>query len=151
MECVILIGLPASGKSTFFRERFARTHDHVSKDLLRSNRRPQRRQEQLVAEPLAAGRSVVIDNTNPSVAVRAPLIALAKAHGAEVVGYVFVTEAADALRRNRAREGHARVPAVAIFTARQRFEMPTPAEGFDRLFEVKMNEEERTFDVVPLL
>jgi predicted kinase len=38
MECVILIGLPASGKSTFFRERFAATHDHVSKDLLRNNR-----------------------------------------------------------------------------------------------------------------
>jgi hypothetical protein len=63
---------------------------------------------------------------------------------------VFVTEAADALRRNRAREGRARVPAVAIFTARKRFEVPTPAEGFDRLFEVRMNEEERTFDVTPV-
>jgi predicted kinase len=151
MECVILIGLPASGKSTFFRERFAATHDHVSKDLLRNNRRPQRRQEQLVAEALASGRSVVIDNTNPSVAVRAPLIAAARAHGANVVGYVFATEAADALRRNRAREGRDRVPDVAIFTARKRFEAPTLGEGFDRVFEVKLNELDRTFDVVPLL
>jgi predicted kinase len=143
--------LPASGKSTFFRERFAGTHDHVSTDLLRNNRRPKRRLEQLMAESLASRRSVVIDNTNPSVAVRAPLIALAKAHGAEVVGYVFVTEATDALRRNRTREGCNRVPAVAIFTARKRFEMPTPGEGFDRLFEVKLNEPDRTFDVVPLL
>ena len=75
MECVILVGLPASGKSTFFRERFAGTHDHVSKDLLRHNTRPERRQEQLIGESLASGRSVVIDNTNPSVAVRASLIA----------------------------------------------------------------------------
>ena len=151
MECVILIGLPASGKSTFVRERFAGTHDHVSKDLFRNNRRPQRREEQLIAESLASGRSVVIDNTNPSVASRAPLIAVAKAHGAEVVGYVFATEATDALRRNRARDGRNRVPAVAIFTARKRFETPTPGEGFDRLFQVKLNEPDRTFEVVPLL
>ena len=105
MECVILIGLPASGKSTFFRERFAGTHDHVSKDLLRNNRTRQRRQEQLISESLASGRSVVVDNTNPSVAVRAPIIAAARKHGAEVVGYFFVTDAADALRRNRARDG----------------------------------------------
>jgi predicted kinase len=151
VECVILIGLPASGKSTFFRERFAATHDHVSKDLLRNNRRPQRRQEQLIAESLASGRSVVVDNTNASVAVRAPLIAAARAHGAEVVGFVFVAEAADALRRNRARQGRERVPDVAIFTVRKRFEPPTLTEGFDRLFEVKVNEQERTFDVVPLV
>jgi len=147
MECVILIGLPASGKSTFFRERFAGTHDHVSKDLLRHNTRPERRQEQLIGESLASGRSVVIDNTNPSVAVRASLIAAARRHGAEVVGYFFVTEAGDALRRNRAREGRDRVPDVAIFTVRKRLEPPTVAEGFDRLYVVRMNEAERQFDV----
>ena len=151
MECVILIGLPASGKSTFFRERFAGTHDHVSKDLLRNNRRPQRRQEHLIAESLASGRSVVIDNTNAGVTARAPLIAAARAHGAEVVGYVFRAEAADALRRNRARQGRERVPDVAIFTVRKRFEPPTLTEGFDRLYEVRMNEQERTFEVIPLV
>jgi predicted kinase len=147
MECVILIGLPASGKSTFFRERFAGTHDHVSKDLLRNNRRPQRRQEQLIAESLASGRSVVVDNTNPSVAVRAPLIAAARKHGAEVVGYFFLTEAGDALRRNRTRPGRERVPDVAIFTVRKRLAPPTMEEGFDRLYRVGMNEAERCFVV----
>lgn len=147
MECVILIGLPAAGKTTFYRERFAATHDHVSKDLMRNVRRPQRRQEQLVSEGLTQGRSVVVDNTNPSVAVRAPLIALARAHGASVVGYYFPTDAADALRRNRAREGRARVPDVAIFTARTRLEPPSLAEGFDRLFVVRLNEPERRFEV----
>jgi predicted kinase len=147
MECVILIGLPASGKSTFFRERFAGTHDHVSKDLLRNNRRPQRRQEQLIEDSLASGRSVVIDNTNPSVAVRAPLIAAARRHGADVVGYYFVADAADALRRNRARSGRDHVPDVAIFTVRKRLEPPAMTEGFDRLFTVRMMEQERRFDV----
>jgi len=150
MECVIFIGLPASGKSTFFRERFAGTHDHVSRDLLRHNKRPQRRQEQLIEESLASGRSVVIDNTNPSVEVRAPLIAAARRRGAEVVGYFFVTEAGDALRRNRTREGRDRVPDVAIFTVRKRLEPPTMAEGFDRLYVVRINEAERRFDVAAM-
>jgi predicted kinase len=147
MECVILIGLPAAGKSTFFRQRFAGTHEHVSKDLLRNNRRPQRRQEQLIAESLASGRSVVVDNTNANVAVRAPLIALARRHGADVVGYFFVTEAGDALRRNRARTGRDRVPDVAIFTVRKRLQPPTREEGFDRLYTVKVRETEGRFDV----
>ena len=151
MECVILIGLPASGKSTFFRERFAGTHDHVSKDLLRNNRKPQRRQEHLIAESLASGRSVVVDNTNPSAAVRAPLIAIARKHGAEVSGYFFVTDAADALRRNRARQGRERVPDVAIFTARKRLEPPSTTEGFDRLFRVRLDEPQRGFEVVETL
>jgi predicted kinase len=150
MECVILIGLPAAGKSTFFRERFAATHDHISKDVLRNNKRPQRRQEHLIAESLAAGRSVVVDNTNPSATVRAPLIDIARKYRAEVVGYFFVTEAGDALRRNRAREGRDRVPDVAIFAVRKHLELPAIAEGFDRLYSVRVNEAERRFDVEPM-
>jgi len=150
MECVVLIGLPASGKSTFFRQHFAGTHDHVSKDLLRHNRRPQRRQEELIATSLASGRSVVVDNTNPSAAVRAPLIAIARAHHADVIAYFFVAEATDALRRNRAREGRDRVPDVAVFTVRKRLEAPALSEGFDRIYEVRMNEADGTFAVTPI-
>jgi predicted kinase len=147
VECVILIGLPAAGKSTFFREHLAGTHDHVSKDLMRNTRRRQRRQEQLIAESLASGRSVVVDNTNPDAATRGPIIRLGRAHGAIVIGYYFPTDAADALRRNSVREGRERVPAVAIFAARKRLEPPTLAEGFDRVFVVRVIEETRTFDV----
>lgn len=100
-----------------------------------------------MAKSLSHGRSVVVDNTNPSVAVRTPLITIARAHGAQVIGYYFPTAAADALRRNRAREGRERVPDVAIFTARKRLEPPTLAEGFDKLFVVRMSEQERRFEV----
>lgn len=149
MECVILIGLPAAGKTSFYRERFARTHDLVSKDLLRNTRRPGRRQEQLIMASLSSGRSVVVDNTNASAALRAPLIALARAHGAEVAGYYFPTEPGDALRRNRARQGRERVPDVAIFAISKLLEPPSPAEGFDRLFTVRLDEQTGTFDVSP--
>lgn len=61
----MLIGLQGAGKTTFAAQRFAETHVLISKDRLRNNRRPERRQQRLIAEALAAGRSVVVDNTNP--------------------------------------------------------------------------------------
>jgi predicted kinase len=148
-ECVILIGLPASGKTTFYRERFAGTHDHVSKDLMRNVRHPERRQQALIAESLAGGRSLVVDNTNATKAIRAAIIEAARRHGARVAGYFFPTEAGDALRRNRAREGRERVPDVAIFTVRKRLEPPVKEEGFDELCLVTIDEWTRAFDIKP--
>ena len=146
---MILIGLPASGKSSFYRGRFAASHDHVSKDLLRNSRRPDRRQQELVAAALAHGRSVVVDNTNASAASRAPLLALARAHGASAIAYFFETDVADALRRNRGREGRARVPDVAIHAIRARLEPPSAGEGFDACYAVRLNEATGRFDVAP--
>ena len=148
-ECVILIGLPAAGKTTFFRRRFEGSHAHVSKDLLRNVRRPDQRQEALITESITRGRSVVVDNTNTTRAARARLITLAKGLGATVTGYYLPADAADALRRNRGRQGRERVPDVAVFAARKRLEPPSPDEGFDRLYVVRLNEREGSFEVEP--
>jgi predicted kinase len=88
-----------------------------------------------------------VDNTNPNRAVRAEIIRLAHARSIPVIGYFFDTTAGDALRRNRARQGRERVPEVAIFTVRKRLQPPERSEGFDRLYLVRLNEGERTFDV----
>jgi predicted kinase len=138
VELVILVGLPGSGKSTFYRERFAATHVHVSKDLLKSAGRPARRQEALIADALASGRSVVVDNTNPSVTDRAALIALARAHGARVVAYFFRSTPGECLARNKLRAGAARVPNAAIFIVNKRLQPPTLDEGLDALYEVRL-------------
>jgi predicted kinase len=141
MELALFVGVQGSGKTTFYRQRFAATHDHVSLDLLRNNPHPRRRQAQLIVEALAAGRSVVVDNTNPTPANRAPLIALGRAYGAAIVGYFFVTPIADALARNRQREGRERVPDVAIYATAKKLVSPTLAEGFDRLYTVRIGED----------
>src|SRR3954452_17195046 len=104
-ELVVFIGLQGSGKSSFYHAHFAGSHDWVSKDRFPNNRNPARRQRQLVAEALGAGRPVVVDNTNPTRQDRAELIARARSLGARVVGYYFESRLADCLERNRQREG----------------------------------------------
>jgi hypothetical protein len=54
-----------------------------------------------------------------------------------VVGYLLETELKECLRRNRAREGKARVPDVALFVNRKRLQPPTLAEGFDAVYRVR--------------
>ena len=85
---MILVGLPGSGKTSFFQSRFAATHDHVSKDLLLSARDKGARQIALLEDALRAGRNVMVDNTNPRVVYWAPLEATARRHGAQVLAQV---------------------------------------------------------------
>lgn len=135
-ELAILVGLQGSGKSSFYRARLAATHDHVSKDLMPNVRRRGERQLVLVDAALAAGRSVAVDNTNPSRADRAALLALGRARGARVVVYVMETPVRESLARNRTREGRQRVPDVAVLSTARRLERPTREEGYDAIFEV---------------
>ncbi len=149
MELLLFVGLQGAGKSTFFRTHFAQTHVLVSKDLLRNNRQPQRRQLQLLEEALAAGRSVVVDNTNPTPEDRQPLIHLGQGYGATIIGYYFESSVSESLKRNRQRQGSARVPDVAIYTTAKKLQPPTYAEGFNTLFITRITGEGQ-FSVTPL-
>ena len=132
-ELVILVGLPASGKSTYYYAHFAGTHEHVSKDLMPNARDRETRQRTLIEKALAAGKSVVVDNTNPSPAIRAPLIEIGRRQGARVIAIYFPTEVRTAIMRNRGREGNAKVPNVAIFTTQKKLVPPAVEEGFDEV------------------
>jgi predicted kinase len=141
MQLVIFVGLQASGKSSFYRERFRARHVHVSKDLFRNNKNPGRRQRVLITEALGRGESVVVDNTNPTPGDRIPLIELGRSLGAEVIGYYFESKLADCLERNLLREGKARVPEVALRVTVRKLQRPTYQEGYQRLYHVRMGEE----------
>ena len=132
-DCVILVGLPGAGKSTFARAQFP-DHVYVSKDAFppgASNK--QARQDAAVRAALAAGRPVIVDNTSVTPAERAAIIGVAREFGARIVGYYLEVSTRDAIARNERREGRARVPKVAIFTAAKRLVPPSIDEGFDEL------------------
>lgn len=135
-ECVVLVGLPASGKTTFYQQRFAATHRHISKDLWPRSSSKDTRQARDLRAALHAGHHVVVDNTNPGLEDRAAIVAIAREAGARVIGYYFAATTREAVGRNRGREGSARVPDVAIFTVAKRMVAPTRGEGFDELFGV---------------
>jgi predicted kinase len=132
-ELVVLVGLQGSGKSTWVGEHLAATHAVVSKDHWPHARRREARQRRVVAELLAAGRSVVVDNTNPGPQERAPLVAAARAAGVRVRAVWLDTPEEIASARNERRSGRARVPLVGLLATRARFVPPSTAEGFDRV------------------
>ena len=132
-ELIIFVGMQAAGKSTYYHSHLAATHVHVSKDLMRTSGNRDAKQLRMIEEALAAGRSVVVDNTNPTPAVREPLIAAGRRHGARVVAVWFEAVVKDAVARNRLREGKARVPDVAMYVTARKLVRPTTEEGFDEV------------------
>jgi predicted kinase len=136
LELVILIGLQAAGKSTFRRARFDGTHAVVSKDHFPNNRRPARRQEQLIREALGAEKSVVVDNTNARREDREQLVQLARSFRARAAAYFLPSSVEESLERNARREGRARVHDVGIRSTARALVVPSWSEGFDELYEV---------------
>ncbi|SFL05336.1 AAA family ATPase [Geodermatophilus ruber] len=128
-----MAGVQGSGKSTWVGEHLAGTHVVVSKDHWPNARRREARQRRVVAELLAGGESVVVDNTNPTPEDRAPLVAAARAAGAAVRAVWLDTPVTTSAERNAARAGRARVPPAGLYGTAKRFVPPSTAEGFDRV------------------
>ncbi len=135
MEAVILVGIQAAGKSTFYRERFFQTHLRISLDLLRTRHR----ERALLAWCLSHGQRFVVDNTNIAAVERAVYIASARVAGFRVVGYVFEADVPASITRNAGRAQAEQVPAKAIGGTKKRLEWPQRGEGFDELHEVRVD------------
>jgi predicted kinase len=138
LECVLLVGLPGAGKSTYARRYFP-SHVYISKDAFApSARDKQRRQDAALRAALSSGRSAIVDNTNVTPADRAAIITIARELGAEVHGVYVEASTREAIARNEGRSGRAKVPKVAIFTCAKRLVPPSPEEGFDSLRTVRV-------------
>jgi predicted kinase len=135
----VLVGLQASGKTTFCQRMLGPGFVVVSKAHFRHARHPQRRQMHLVEEALSTGRDVVVDNTNPSPQEWAPLIDAARAHGARVIAYWFPPDLAGSLQRNAARPDEARIPEIGLRATLARLLRPRVQDGFDEVFAVEFD------------
>jgi predicted kinase len=141
MELLIFIGVQATGKSSFWRERFLDSHLRLNLDMLKTRHR----EKLLFNACLEAKAKCVIDNTNLARADRARYIGPACAAGFKVHGFFFESRVTDALRRNTLRPANAQVPELAIRDAVKRLQLPEPGEGFDTLTFVRITPE-NTFD-----
>ncbi len=136
MEAVIFAGIQATGKTSFYRERFFDTHLRINLDMLRTRHR----EEILVHACIEAKQPFVIDNTNPSTEERARYIRPARRGGFRVIGYYFRSSVKEALARNARRTGKARIPEKGIFGTHKRLRLPDFEEGFDDLYYVHVDE-----------
>jgi predicted kinase len=133
MELVLLIGIPATGKSTFARERLFGTHLRINRDMLKTARR-----ERVLFEAcLSSSTLLVVDNTNVTRAERARFVLPARAAGFQVRGFFFESRVRDALKRNETRGRP--VPDAAVLGRAGALELPSLVEGFDELFFVRLS------------
>ena len=139
MEAVIFVGIQGSGKSTFFKERFFDSHIRINLDMLRTKNR-----EKLILEAcLEAKQKFVIDKTNLTREDREKYIVSAKKFRFKIIGYYFQSNLEKALDRNNQRQGKAKIPDKGLFSSFKKLQIPQFDEGFDELFYVSINEENK--------
>ncbi|ELR24286.1 DNA 3'phosphatase [Acanthamoeba castellanii str. Neff] len=136
-EMVICVGTaPAqeqSGKSTFTKRNLVpQGYVHINQDTLHTKSACL----QATEKALAQGKSVVIDNTNPSDSARALYINIAKERGVPVRCFTFKTPIELAQHLNVYREnmsGVKRVPGIAYNMFKKQYVEPRLAEGFTEI------------------
>jgi predicted kinase len=134
MQVIILMGIQACGKSTFYYHKFGLTHVRINLDMLKTRHREWR----LFETCLEIQQSLVIDNTNPTKADRQRYIEPAKQHKFQIIGYYFESRIRDAIDRDRLRPVAQQIPEKGIAGTAKRLELPNYAEGFDELYYVKL-------------
>jgi predicted kinase len=136
MEAVIFCGIQATGKSSFYRERFFRSHVRINLDMLRTRHR-----EALLLRACIDGKQpFVVDNTNLRAEERARYLTPARAAGFRVIGLYFASPLAEALRRNDARGQGECIPRVGILGAHKRLQRPRRDEGYRELYYVRLTD-----------
>lgn len=144
MEIIIFCGIQASGKTTFYKENFFKSHVRISLDQLNT-----RNKEQVFIQAcFSVQQRFVVDNTNPAKDERAKYIEAAKAHKYKVIGYYFKSTVNDAIMRNSQRIGKENIREIGIRATNNKLEVPSIGEGFDKLYSVEIID--NTFNVVEL-
>jgi predicted kinase len=155
-KCTILVGVPASGKSTWHRIKFGdystnvastdkiietvassygMTYDEGFKELIQFAEKIMWRQ---ITAYLMRGSDFIIDRTNLSAKSRAKFIQKLKLHRYEIEAVVFPEVGSEALskeewkRRLNSRAGKT-IPQEALDRMINSYEIPLKSEGFDNI------------------
>jgi predicted kinase len=137
MEMILFCGIQATGKTTFFKERFFKTHIRISMDQLHTRNK----ENKFIETCFATQHPFVIDNTNPLRREREKYMTAAKQNKYRVIGYYFQSNIGEALERNSKREGKERIPDVGVKGTYSKLEIPSWDEGFDELYFVEVSDQ----------
>lgn len=150
-KCIILVGVPASGKSTWQYKKYGEyppsvastdniiqeiassygmTYDEGFKGLIQFAEQIMWRQ---ITTCLMRGNDFIIDRTNLTAKSRAKFIQKLKLHRYEIEAVVFPTpEPEEWKRRLDSRRGKT-IPQEVLDRMVASYEVPTEAEGFDKI------------------
>ena len=151
---ILLVGPPASGKSTFAQKLLVHygldqgayiSNDAIAKDMFdvtvdRGDKDGEifAEQDRRIAERLANGRVAIVDATNVKPEARQRLIAIAQQYGQPVTAFCFRRDVETLLRQNQMRE--VKVPEAMVREYEQRMEQVTlrklRSEGISAVIEV---------------
>lgn len=123
-EVVIMVGYPASGKSTIAKS--LKGYHVVSGDELKTA-------PKMIKDAQAhLDQSIVFDSTSGTKEKRALFVEFAKKHGLPVRVFWVQTSIEESMERNKQRglEGGPKIPNVVFYTYRKNFEPPSEDEGF---------------------
>ena len=157
-ELLILVGIQASGKTTYCRQHLAGGYLHVSLDNWRGKGNVRGKEHRAILEALSAAaadsagdiRGVVVDNTNTTAATRrryfdyAAEFAAAAGREVRMIAYFFDADLESCLQRNAQRPADAPagtpyfVPPEAIRRFQARLRPPDHGEGFEKIFRVRI-------------
>jgi bifunctional polynucleotide phosphatase/kinase len=126
LEYILMIGVALSGKTTYIKANF--NHERISLSFFDNNRK---KELEHIEECLREGKSVVIDDTNLTTAIRKQHIDLAKKYNAKVRGFLMNTSSGLLEKRQKSRRDP--FPLPVIYKQLKQLETPVSEEGFDEL------------------
>lgn len=126
-ELIIMVGFPASGKSTIANEIFnKRNYEIIDGDTYKTVPKILK----ATLEHFKNKKSVVIDATNGSKEKRAKYIELAKEHKYDIRCIHMTTSLEESYKRNKTRSEDAQIPKIAYSVYNKYFNEPSEDEGF---------------------
>lgn len=129
---IIFTGIPASGKSSLYKELFFNSHIRISMDLLNTRNK----EDKLLQYCFDTQSKMVIDNTNVSKENRKKYIQLAIRNKYSILSYYFESDIRDCLERNKNRKDS--INETGIKAKYKELELPSLEEGFDQILKVKI-------------
>ena len=130
-KCVIFVGSPGCGKSTYYENNYLNGYARVNLDILTSRNREKKK----ILELAESGTNMVIDNTNTSIEERKRYFSLLWNSGYKFKAVWFNVPLDVCMERNKNRIKT--IPAYLVKYYYKKIEIPTKEEGFEEIIIVE--------------